>query len=94
VKAQTLPPDTAHVFGESQSKAQEQEVDSLAYVDMACYAIIFRRVRRKAVAFVICEAVSENPVPAVPTTGFEEFWKGGSEPTTLSEKTLCSVGCK
>ncbi len=27
-------------------------------------------------------------------TGFEDFWKGGSEPMTLSEKTLCSVGRK
>jgi len=28
----------------------------------------------------------ENPVPSVATTGFEDFWKGGSEPMTLSEK--------
>ena len=36
----------------------------------------------------------ENPVPSVATTGFEDFWKGGSEPITLSEKKLCSVGRK
>ena len=36
------------------------------------------------------EAVSENPVPAVAITGFEDFWKDGSEPMTLSEKELCS----
>jgi hypothetical protein len=28
----------------------------------------------------------KNPVPAVVTTGFEDFWKGGSEPIALSEK--------
>jgi hypothetical protein len=36
----------------------------------------------------------KNMVPAVATTGFEDFWKGGSEPMILSEKTLCSVGRK
>jgi hypothetical protein len=36
----------------------------------------------------------EDPVPSVATTGFEGFWKGGSEPMTLSEKILCSVGPK
>ena len=36
----------------------------------------------------------ENPVPSGATTGFEDFWKGGSEPMTLSEKKLCSVGPK
>jgi len=30
----------------------------------------------------------------VATAGFEDFWKGGSEPMTLSEKKLCSVGPK
>jgi hypothetical protein len=34
----------------------------------------------------------KNPVSAVATWGFEEFWKGGSEPITLSEKKICSVG--
>ena len=33
----------------------------------------------------------KNPVPAVATTGFEDFWKGGSESMTLSEKQLRSV---
>ncbi|OFW27043.1 MAG: hypothetical protein A3J28_11780 [Acidobacteria bacterium RIFCSPLOWO2_12_FULL_60_22] len=28
------------------------------------------------------------------TAGFEDLWKGGSEPITLSEKDLCSVGRK
>jgi hypothetical protein len=36
----------------------------------------------------------ENPVPSVATMGFEDFWKGGSEPMTLWEKILCSVGPK
>jgi hypothetical protein len=31
---------------------------------------------------------------AVPTPSIEDFWKGGSEPMTISEKTLCSVGRK
>jgi hypothetical protein len=36
----------------------------------------------------------ENPVPSVATTGFKDFWKGGSEPMARSEKTSCSVGPK
>ena len=30
----------------------------------------------------------ENPAPAVATAGFEDFWKGGLEPITLSGKKL------
>jgi hypothetical protein len=36
----------------------------------------------------------ENPVPSVATRGFEDFWKGGSEPMILSKQKLCSVGPK
>jgi hypothetical protein len=36
----------------------------------------------------------KNPVPEVATTGLQDFWKGGPESMTLSEKKLCSVGRK
>ena len=33
-----------------------------------------------------------NPIPAVATTGLEDFWKGASKPMSPSEQESCSAG--